>query len=143
MRRLHFYIMGLIALGFGVIGMAEYVMVSYGLELGWLDAYPPEQIVWLKTLPEWVHGVWGAQATLALVGALCLLAHLQPAVWMLFFASLTMAVLMIWAAVFSEPTIIYLTDGSVWTWVIMGLTFLLSVLIYVYARQEKRVGDVL
>lgn len=143
MRRLHFYIMGLIALGFGIIGMVEYVMVSYGLQLGWLEMYPPEQIEWLTTLPNWVHGVWGAQATLALVGALCLLAHLRPAVWMLFFSSLTLAVLMIWAGVFASPTIMALTGDGMWTVVIMGLTFLLSLLIYIYTRQERRTGEVL
>lgn len=143
MRRLHFYIMGLIALGFGLIGMAEYVMVSYGMQVGWLDAYPPEQIEWLASLPGWVQGVWGAHATLALVGALCLLAHLRPAVWMLFFSFLTLIVLMIWAALFASPTVLALTGSTMWTLVFMGLAAALSLLIYVYARQEKRTGEVL
>ncbi|CTQ50564.1 LPXTG cell wall anchor domain-containing protein [Jannaschia donghaensis] len=143
MRRLHFYIMGLISLAFGVIGMAEYVMVSYGLQLGWLDGYPADQLEWLGSLPNWVHGVWGAQATLALVGALCLLAHLRPAVWMLFFSFLTLVVLIVWAAAVATPSILALTGDETTTWIIMGLTALLSLLIYLYARQEKRTGEVL
>lgn len=143
MRRLHFYIMGLISLAFGLIGMAEYVMVSYGVQLGWLDAYPREQLDWLRGLPDWVHGVWGAQATLALVGALCLLAHLRPAVWMLFFSFVALVVLMVWAALIASPTVLILTGSAMWTLVIMGLVTALSLLIYVYARQEKRTGEVL
>ncbi|SDY94238.1 hypothetical protein SAMN05444004_104177 [Jannaschia faecimaris] len=143
MRRLHFYIMGLIALGYGVVGMAEYVMVSYGLQLGWLDKYPAEQIEWLASLPNWVHGVWGAHATLALVGALCLLAHLRPAVWMLFFAFGALLVLEIWAVVFASPSLLALTSSATMTWVVMALVTGLSLLIYLYARQERRTGEVL
>ena len=143
MRRLHFYIMGLIALAFGLVAMAEYVMVSYGLRMGWLDAYPPEQLQWLAGVPAWLHGVWGAQATLALVGALCLLAHVQSSVWMLFFAFLAWAVMAIWAAAFAEPTIFEMTGDASTTWIFLGLTTLLTLLIYLYARGEKRTGDVL
>lgn len=143
MRRLHFYIMGLIALAYGLVGMAEYVMISYGVQAGWLDMYPPDQIEWLTTLPNWVHGVWGAHATLALVGALCLITHLRPAVWMLFFAFLTFIVLVIWAVLFATPSILALTSDPTTTWIIMGLVALLNLLIYVYTRQEKRTGEVL
>ena len=143
MRRLHFYIMGLISLGFGVIGMAEYVLISYGLQMGWLDMYPADQLAWLETLPNWIHGVWGAHATLALVGALCLLAHLRPAVWMLAFSFLCLLVLAIWALFFAQPTMVALAGGGTTPWIATGLTLFLSFLIYLYARQEKRVGEVL
>ncbi len=143
MQRLHFYVMGLIALAYGVIGMIEYVLISYGLRVGWLDAYPPAQIEWLTTLPNWVHGVWGAHATLALVGALCLLAHLKPSVWMLFFAFLTLLILIVWAVAFAEPTLLTLTQDTGTTWLVLGLVAALSLLIYVYARQEKVTGEVL
>ncbi|PWJ20378.1 hypothetical protein [Jannaschia seohaensis] len=143
MRRWHFYVMGLIALVFGLLSMAEYVMISYGLVQGWLELYPAEQIDWLRAVPDWVHGVWAVQATLALVGALCLLAHLRPAVWMLGFSFFALATLMVWAAFFADPTLLVLVGGGWLTWVTMGLVLALSFLIYLYSRQEKQVGEVL
>lgn len=143
MRRWHFYVMGLIALLFGVLSLAEYVMVSYGMRMGWLTFYPPEQLAWLESLPGWVHGAWGAHSVLAFVGALCLLAHLRPAVWMLGFSFILLAVLMVWAAFLAETTLIALVGGGAMPWVTTALVLLLSFLIYLYARQEKRVGEVL
>ncbi len=143
MRRWHFYVMGLIALIFGILSLAEYVFVSYGSRVGWLDLYPPAQLEWLATLPGWVHGFWGLQATLALVGALCLLAHLRPAVWMLGFSFMALVVLYVWAIGFSEPTLLELTGGGWVPWVLLLCVATLSFLIYLYARQEKQVGEVL
>jgi len=94
-------------------------------------------------IPDWVHGVWGAQATLALVGALCLLAHLRPAVWMLGFSFILLGVLMVWAVAFASPTLITLVRGGWLAWLTLGLVLLLSFLIYLYSRQEKRAGEVL
>ena len=143
MRRLHFYIMGLISLGYGALTMAEYLLVSLGGALGWLDMYPPEQIAWLETLPTWVHGVWGLHATLALVGALCLLAHLRPAVWMLAFAFLTLLVVLGWALGFAEPSLPDLVGLGAPVFTIAALVVVLNFLIYLYARQEKQAGEVL
>ncbi|TFL18183.1 hypothetical protein [Jannaschia formosa] len=143
MRRWHFYVMGLIALVFGALSLAEYVMVSYGLIAGWLEFYPPEQILWLKAIPDWVHGVWALHATLALLGALCLLAHVRSAVWMLGISFILLFVLAVWAVFFADPTMIALVGGGWLPWVTLGLVLLLSFLIYLYSRQEKQVGEVL
>lgn len=143
MRRWHFYVMGGIATLFGILSMVEYVLVSYGLQLGWLEFYPPDQLEWLASLPGWVHGVWGIQATLALVGGLCLLAHVRSAVWMLGLSFVGLLVLCVWALVFASPTLIALVGGGAIAWVTLGLVALLSFLIYLYARQEKQVGEVL
>lgn len=143
MRRLHFYIMGLIALLFGAVSMAEYVLVSYGLRLGWLSSYSDAQIAWLQAVPNWVHGVWAAQATLALVGALCLLAHLRASVWMLAFSFFALVVLAVWAIFVAEPSMMDLVIGAGVPWTSTALTLLLSLLIYLYARQERQVGEVL
>ncbi|MEL6586122.1 MAG: hypothetical protein AAFY65_19570 [Pseudomonadota bacterium] len=143
MPRLHFYIMGLISLAYGVLAMAEYVLISYGLQLGWLANYPPDQIDWLSSLPNWVHGVWGAHSLLALAGALCLITHVRAAVWMLAFAFLTLVVLLVWAVFLAQPTMLALVGGGVMPLVTIGLVLLLSFLIYLYARQEKRQGEVL
>ncbi|MCK0166440.1 hypothetical protein MWU52_02635 [Jannaschia sp. S6380] len=143
MRRWHFYVMGAIALAYGVIAMAEYVIVSYGLWVGWLEMYSAEQVQWLRALPNWVHGVWGFHATIALVGALCLLAHLRAAVWMLAFATLSLIVLYVWMVALATPSVIALVGGGWLAWATLGLVLLLSLLIYVYARQEKRAGEVL
>lgn len=143
MRRSHFYIMGLIALVFGCLALAEYVLVSYGLTAGWLAMYPPEQIDWLSSLPAWVHGLWGVQATLAFVGGLCLLAHLRPAVWMLGLSFFALLALSIWMVAFAEPSVIALTGGGWLPWVTIGLVLALSFLVYLYSRQEKQVGEVL
>ena len=143
MRRMHFYVMGFIALLYGLLGMAEYVMISYGLIDGWLEMYPADQIAFLTTLPDWVHGLWGLHATLALVGALSLLAHLRAAVWMLAFAFLSLVVLCAWMVFVAEPSVIALVGGGWLPWVSIGLVLLLSFLIYLYARQEKQTGEVL
>ncbi|GIT92174.1 hypothetical protein JANAI62_26320 [Jannaschia pagri] len=143
MRRWHFFVMGFIALVFGLLSLAEYVLVSYGLMLGWLAFYPPEQVEWLTSLPNWVHGVWAAQAVLALVGALCLLAHLRPAVWMLGLSFIALLVLYVWALFVATPTLIALVGGGWLAWVTLGLVAALSFLVYLYARQEKQVGEVL
>jgi hypothetical protein len=143
MGRWHFYLMGLIALLFGILSVAEYVMVSYGLTAGWLAFYPEDQLVWLSTLPTWVHGLWAVHAVLALVGALCLLAHLKPAVWMLGFSFFALLAVSIWALFFAQPTLVVLTGGGAVLWVSVGLVLALSLLIYLYARQGKRTGDVL
>ena len=143
MRRWHFYVMGAIALLYGLISVAEYVMISYGLQAGWLDLYPEDQIAWLSSLPAWIHGVWGAHAVLAIVGALCLLAHLRASVWMLAFSFLTMVVLAAWAVFVADPSIIALAGGGGMPWFLTGLLLLLLFLVYIYARQEKRAGEVL
>ncbi|WP_299813252.1 hypothetical protein [uncultured Jannaschia sp.] len=142
MRRWHFYVMGWIALIYGLLAAAEYVLVSYELKIAWLHLYPQVQIVWLETLPNWVHGVWAGHSLLALVGALCLLARVRAAVWMLAFAFLTLLVLAIWALFFAEPTMVALTGGGVLVWVTTGLVLLLSFLLYLYVRQEKVAGEV-
>ncbi|WP_371153423.1 hypothetical protein [Jannaschia sp. 2305UL9-9] len=143
MRRWHFYVMGLIALVFGTLSMAEYILVSYGLTAGWLTMYPQDQLDWLAGLPNWVHGVWAVQATLALVGSLCLLAHLRPAVWMLGLSFISLLVLYVWAILVASPTLIALVGGGWLTWVTLALVAALSFVIYLYARQEKQVGEVL
>ncbi|MDB2407057.1 hypothetical protein N9W17_00810 [Jannaschia sp.] len=143
MRRWHFYVMGLIALVFGVLSIVEYILVSYKPLVGWLEFYPRDQVEWLESVPAWVHGVWALHATLALIGALCLLAHLRPAVWMLGFSFFSLIVMAVWAVFFANPTIIELVGGGWLTWVTMGLVLTLSFLIYLYSRQEKRVGEVL
>lgn len=143
MRRWHFYVMGFVALAYGLLSMAEYVMVSYGLQAGWLRLYPADQVAWLASLPDWVHGVWGFHATIALVGALCLLAHVRAAVWMLAFATLSLIVLYVWMLGFAVPTLVELVGGGWTVWLALALVMLLSLLIYVYARQEKRRGEVL
>lgn len=143
MNRLHFYVMGVIALGYGLLVAAEYVMVSYGLRVGWLDLYPPAQLTWLETLPGWVHGVFAVHALMALVGALCLLAHVAAAVWMLAFAFLSLVVLYGWMIVFARPTVIDLTGGGAVPWTVLALVAALSFLVYLYARQEKVAGEVL
>jgi hypothetical protein len=143
MRRWHFYLMGLIALLFGLLSVAEYVLVSYGIEAGWLELYPEEQLVWLASLPDWVHGVWAVHAVLALTGALCLVTHLRPAVWMLGFSFFALVVLVVWAVFFARPTLIALTGGGAMPWIVTGLVLALSLLIYLYARREKQIGEVL
>jgi hypothetical protein len=143
MRRWHFYVMGLIALGYGGLAMAEYVLISYGQVMGWLRFYPEDQVAWLLGLPGWVHGLFGIHATLALVGSLCLLAHLRAAVWMLAFAFLSLLVLGIWAILFAEPTMLQLVSSPTMALVTLGLVLLLSFTVYLYARQEKRRGEVL
>ncbi len=143
MQRLHFYVMGLISLAYGALTMAEFLLVSLRGTPGWLDMYPPEQIAWLNALPEWVYWVWGAHCTLALVGALCLLAHLRPAVWMLAFAFLTLMVVLVWAFVVAEPALPNLV-GTEWpVFTIAALVATLNLLLYLYARHEKRLGEVL
>ena len=139
MRRWQFWVMGAIATLWGVVSMIEYVLVSYGLEWGWLAHYPEAQVVWLSSLPAWVHGVWGAQAVLSLVGALCLLAHVRAAVWMLGLSWIAFTLTALWAHVFAAPPVWALTD----TWTAVGVTLLLillSMLIWLYARQERRHG---
>ncbi|MFO6463225.1 hypothetical protein ACK8OR_02440 [Jannaschia sp. KMU-145] len=143
MRRWHFYVMGAIALVYGLLAMAEYVFVAYGMRTGWMALYSDAQIAWLGSIPGWVHGVWGAHVTLALVGALCLLAHLRPAVWMLAFSFLTLVVLYVWMLVVAEPSVIAMAGGGTSAWLALGGVLLLSFLIYLYARQEKQVGEVL
>jgi hypothetical protein len=141
MRRWHFYVMGLIALLFGVLSVAEYVLVSYDIFAGWLAFYPADQLLWLQGVPGWVHGFWAVHAVLALVGALCLLAHVRAAVWMLGFSFLSLVVLLVWAMAFADPTLPELVGGGWQVWAISGLVLVLSFLVYVYARQEKRVGE--
>lgn len=143
MRRLHFYVMGLIALAYGLLVAVEYLLVSYGPRMGWLRLYPQEQIAWLATLPGWVHGLFAIHALLALVGALCLLAHVKAAVWMLAFAFISLVVLQVWMVFVSEPGLIELTGGGAVTWLTLGLVLALSFLVYLYARQEKVTGEVL
>lgn len=143
MPRLHFYVMGLISLAYGALTMAEFLLVSLRGTPGWLDAYPPEQISWLDGLPTWVQVVWGVHCALALVGALCLLAHLQSAVWMLAFSFLTLLAVLFWAFAIAEPA---LTDlvGTEWpVFTIAALVASLCLLVYLYARHEKRLGEVL
>lgn len=143
MQRWHFYVMGLIALGYGVLVMAEYILVSYGHVMGWLTLYPEDQIAWLTSLPGWVHGLLGLHSVLALVGALCLLAHVRAAVWMLAFSFITQVVLMIWAVFLATPTLVALVGGGQIVWLVIAMTMVLNFLIYLYARQEKQVGEVL
>lgn len=143
MRRWHFFVMGLIALLWGVLAVAEYVMVSYGIDAGWLAFYPQDQLDWLGALPAWVHGVWAVHAVLALVGALCLLAHLRPAVWMTGFSFIALLVVAVWALFFARPTLPELTGGGAMPWLCTLLVLALSFLIYLYTRQEKRAGEVL
>ncbi|MEM8823109.1 MAG: hypothetical protein AAGF30_05820 [Pseudomonadota bacterium] len=143
MRRWHFYVMGLIALGYGVLVMAEYVLISYGADFGWLAFYPEDQVAWLTSLPGWVQGLLGLHAAFALVGAMCLLAHVRAAVWMLAFSFLSQVVLAIWAVFFASPTLIALAGDSGLAWLVVAMVLVLSFLIYLYARQEKRMGEVL
>lgn len=143
MRRLHFYVMGLIALAYGLLSLAEYVLVSYGLRVGWLDLYPRAQLDWLEAVPGWVTIVWGVHVALALVGALCLLAHIQSAVWMLAFAFLSLIVLYVWMLGLAQPDVVALVGGGVTVWAALALVLALSFLVYFYARQEKRTGEVL
>ena len=142
MGRWHFYVMGLIAVLCGVVGMAEYVLVSYGIEAAWLNAYPPEQIRWLASLPAWLHGLWGVQATLALVGALCLLAHVRASVWMLGLSFVALVVLAVWAHLGAAPPVWALTN-PVMAVLATVLYVLLTALVWLYARNEKRHGDIL
>ena len=143
MRRLHFYVMGLISLAYGLLMTAEFLLVSLRGTPGWLDMYPPEQVAWLDALPTWVYVVWGAHCLLALVGALCLLAHLQPAVWMLAFSFFTLIVLLVWAFAFAAPALTALV-GTEWpVFTIAALLAVVTLLVYLYARHEKRLGEVL
>jgi hypothetical protein len=142
MARAHFYVMGVIALLFGVLSMAEYVLVSYGLSAGWLEAYAPEQVAWLRALPGWVHGLWGAYATLALVGALCLLAHVRSAVWMLGLSFVALVVLYGWL-ILGAGALATVASGGWHVWGALVAALALSFLIYLYARQEKLRGEVL
>ncbi|MEM9796508.1 MAG: hypothetical protein AAF919_08465 [Pseudomonadota bacterium] len=142
MRRWHFYLMGVIATLFGIVGMVEYVLVSYGLELGWLRGYSDAQIAWLRGLPDWVHGVWGAQATLALVGALCLVAHVRAAVWMLAFSFFAFLFLSVWALSMADPVLQSVVDG-VTAIAVASLVSALAGLLWLYARSERRRGDLL
>jgi hypothetical protein len=143
MRRWHFYVMGFVALGYGGLAMLEFILISFGNVWGWLELYPPAQIDWLLGLPAWVNGLFGIHAALALVGALCLLAHIRAAVWMLAFAFIFLVVLLIWAFGVSDPSLPELVTSAGMAWLTAGLVALLSFLIYLYARQEKRHGEVL
>lgn len=143
MRRWHFYVMGAIALVYALIGAAEYLMVTFGPRMGWLELYPADQIAWLESMPAWVNVAWIAHVVLALVGALSLLAHLRSAVWMLAFAFLTLAALCFWMLFLADPTVVDITEGGWIVWTLPVLVSLLSFLIYLYARQEKQRGEVL
>ena len=141
MSRWHFYVMGLIATVWGLVGMIEYALVSFGAEAAWLEGYRPQQIRWLETLPTFVHGLWGAQATLALVGALCLLARVPATVWMLGLSFLALVVLAVWAHVGAAPPVWALADAA--TAVIVTLLLVaLTALLWLYARGEKRRGAI-
>ena len=143
MRRAHFYVMGLIALGYGVITMAEYLLIAYGEYWGWLDMYSADQLAWLQAVPIWIQGVWGAHAVLALVGALCLLGHVRASVWMLSLSFLTVAILAVWALFFASPTMIAMTGGGWQPWAATACVVLLTLVLYLYARGEKQAGEVL
>ncbi|MBM2577033.1 hypothetical protein JQC91_12060 [Jannaschia sp. Os4] len=136
MGRAHLYIMSLIAVVWGLVVMAEYVLVAYGLRIGWLADYPPAQIEWLTTLPGWAHGAFGVWATLALVGALCLAARVAAAAWMLGIAAIAQGALTVWALLLAAPPVQTLTDGPVTA--IALLTLALSLLLWAYARGERR-----
>jgi hypothetical protein len=62
---------------------------------------------------------------------------------MLAFAFLSLVVLYVWALAFATPTLFALVGGGVMTIVTLLLVLALNFLIYLYARQEKRVGEVL
>lgn len=143
MRRWHFYVMGLIALVFGTLSLAEYVLISYDLTAGWLAQYAPDELAWINAVPAWVHGVWGMQATLAFVGSLCLLAHLRTAVWMLGLSFFALLAVYVWAIAVASPSMIAMAGGGLMAWAIPVLVVALSFLIYLYSRQEKLVGEVL
>jgi hypothetical protein len=139
MRRWHFTLMGVIACLYGAILTAQYVVVSYGI--GWIDMYPPAQRAWWAGLPGWVHGLYAAQALLTLVGGLCLLAHVRSAVWMLGFGFIAFLVLAAWALTLSSPTL----QGLVgWRGPAFALLMLvLSLAVWLYARGEKRRGELI
>lgn len=143
MSRLHFYVMGLIALAYALLSLAEFVFATYGLPVGWLDLYPAAQLAWLETLPRWVTILWGVHVAFALFGALCLLAHIQAAVWMLAFAFMTLIALYVWMLGIAQPSMVEIVGGGATLWVALALVMALSFLIYIYARQEKRTGEVL
>ena len=136
MGRWHLTIMSLIAVAWGLVVMAEYVLVAYGLRIGWLASYPPEQVEWLTTMPAWAHGTFGVWALLALVGALCLAARVAAAAWMLGIAAVAQVVLTVWAIGLADPVVQSLSDGPVVA--IALLTAALGVLIWAYARGERR-----
>lgn len=137
MSRWHFYLMGGLAVVYGVVVMAEYVLISYGPDMGWLTLYPEAQLNWLAALPAWIHGTFGAHALLALVGGLCLITHVRSAVWMLGLAFIALLVVTVWAFLFATPTLTAVTGAGGTAVSIAALVNALVLLVYLYARGEK------
>ena len=136
MAKFQFIFMSLVAVVWGVLVMAEYVFVAYDMNAGWMEEYSEPQRAWLAAVPSWVHAVFGAWATLLLVGALFLVTRIQACVWMLGIAFLAQIVLSVWASVFADPTLVAMLGVQVWA--VLALTLALTGLIYIYARGEKR-----
>jgi hypothetical protein len=139
MRRWHFYTMGTIACLWGALLAAQYVVISY--QIGWIDAYPVEQQRWWQVIPDWVHGAMGIWASLTLVGALCLIAHVRASVWMLGLAFISQLVLTAWIVTLATPT---LQEFTGWRGIAAAaLLLVLGAVLWLYARGEKRRGEVL
>lgn len=136
LARWYLRFMALVAVAWGLVLVVEYVLVSYGLRLGWLRDYTAAQVDWLGSLPTWAHGAFAVWAVLTLVGGLCLAARVAASSWMLGVAMVAQLVLTAWAMLLAAPPVQTLTEASVWPFALLGAA--LGVLLWLFAWGERR-----
>jgi hypothetical protein len=132
---LHFWIVGILALLWNLLGAMDYVMTETKNQ-AYLSQFSPEQLDFFYNLPAWFVAFWAIAVWGAVLGSVLLLMRrrLTVTVWVVSFIS--MVVTMIYNYGFAGAADIVGGMGTVFSVVI----FVVALALILYARRMVRKG---
>jgi len=129
-RPIHLWIVGIVSLLWNAMGAFDYIMTQTKNE-SYMAQFTPEQLEYFYGFPAWVDGAWALAVWGAVAGSILLLLQRKISEWVFLGALVAMVLTSIYNFGLSNG---YEVMGDPFSLIFTALIFVISVVLYLYAR---------
>jgi hypothetical protein len=134
---IHLWIVGVVSLLWNAMGAFDYFMTQTQNE-AYMEAFTPEQLEFFYGFPTWAVAVWAIAVWGSVFGSVLLLLRKQIAVPVFLASFIAMVMMTIHNFVLSNG--MEIMGGDIFSIVFTILIFVVSLLLYLYARRQQQNG---
>lgn len=132
----HLWLVGVLSLLWNLMGALDFFMTQTK-SAAYLKSVPAAQLEFCNSLPWWVVALWAVATWGAALGSLLLLLRRRVAVGVFLVSLVAMVIMKIQNFGFTNLRQVMPGPGPV---IFAGIIFVVSVLLWIYARQMSRRG---
>lgn len=132
----HLWVIGILSLLWNAMGAVDYMMTELKVE-AYMSQFTPEQLEYFYGFPTWVVATWALAVWGGVIGSLLLLLKKRWAVHVFLISLVAMVITSLRNYVFSNGLEV---AGDAFTVIFTGVIFVVSLLLYLYARAMQKRG---